>query len=411
MLTRRRLLTGMGLLGGATLATRFALPAWLATGDVQPLDAETRAFVLRCQEGLLPSRVVDTHVHVAGDDTARTGCWLHPTWRSHFHPTRRLRMDLFMGGAGVDEVRGADDRYVERLLERHRAGQPAGRLLALAFDLRVDAGGAEQRDLSPMQVPDEYVLGLAEQHEELLAACSVHPYREDAVERLHRAVDRGAVACKWLPNAMGIDPASERCDPFYEALAARGLPLITHAGHETAVATEADQELGNPLRLRRALEHGVRVVVAHAGSDGEVVDIDRPEGRRERIPSFDAFLRLFDAPAFERLLCADLSAVTFLNRAGRPLETLLADVDRHHRLVNGSDYPLSAVPLLNSSWYLQSRGLLSEEDGRLCRKVWQANPLLYDLVLKRSLRVLRGGRALRFSPTVFEGGWLFDEVG
>ena len=103
MLTRRRLLTAAGLLGAGTLATRIGLPAWLATGPTQPLDEETRAFVLRCREGLIPSRVVDTHVHVAGDATARTGCWMHPTWRSHLHPSRRLRLDLFLGGAGVEE--------------------------------------------------------------------------------------------------------------------------------------------------------------------------------------------------------------------------------------------------------------------------------------------------------------------
>jgi len=65
---------------------------------------------------------------------------------------------------------------------------------------------------------------------------------------------------------MGIDPASSRCDRFYEALVRTDTPLLTHAGEEAAVDSPAAQELGNPLRLRRALEHGVRVIVAHCAT-------------------------------------------------------------------------------------------------------------------------------------------------
>ena len=42
----------------------------------------------------------------------------------------------------------------------------------------------------------------------------------------------GARAVKWLPSAMGIDPASAKCDRFYEALNRLDLPLIAHAGLE-----------------------------------------------------------------------------------------------------------------------------------------------------------------------------------
>ena len=39
----------------------------------------------------------------------------------------------------------------------------------------------------------------------------------DAVAALEQAVRDGARAVKWLPSAMGIDPASSRCDPFFQA--------------------------------------------------------------------------------------------------------------------------------------------------------------------------------------------------
>ena len=37
---------------------------------------------------------------------------------------------------------------------------------------------------------------------------------------------RGAVTVTWLPPAMGIDPASKRCDAFYDAMARLDLPLL-----------------------------------------------------------------------------------------------------------------------------------------------------------------------------------------
>src|SRR4029079_2466094 len=98
------------------------------------------------------------------------------------------------------------------------------------------------------------------------------------VEALERS-QRGRVrAVKWIPAAMGIDPASPRCDRFYAALARLDVPLITHSGLERAGVSGYSQDLGNPLRLRRALAAGVRVVVAHCASMGTDRDLDRGPG-------------------------------------------------------------------------------------------------------------------------------------
>jgi len=62
-------------------------------------------------------------------------------------------------------------------------------------------------------------------------------------------------------------------------------------------------------KLRRALEHGVTVVVAHSASMGESRDIDRgPEG--QWVSSFALFERLMDEPAHVGRLLGDLSAIT-----------------------------------------------------------------------------------------------------
>ena len=153
---------------------------------------------------------------------------------------------------------------------------------------------------------------------ELEWAASVHPYRADAVQALDAAVADGALAVKWLPNAMGIEPASPRCDAFYEALARHGIPLLTHGGRERAVAGVDDDALGNPLRVRRALEHGVRVIVAHCASFGAGVDLDAgPDG--PVVPNVDLFARLMDDPRYGHLLMGDISALMQSNRTAAAL--------------------------------------------------------------------------------------------
>lgn len=407
-LTRRRLLSALGAGVAGLAGARVVLPALWRTGAVGEPDAETIAFARRCLDDLDHARMVDSHVHLAGTETAVTGCWLNPRMKSQLHPAQRLRYELFMGAAGVDGEEGGDAVYVQRLLERHRAANPQGRLLALAFERFHDDDGRPDPARSAMHVPDAYALGLAQEHPELLAAVSIHPYRGDALDRLDEAAERGAAAVKWLPNAMNIDPASPRCRPFYERLEHLGLPLVTHAGEESALSLAAVQEWGNPLRLRQALDLGVTVVVAHAGSLGHCRDLDAGEGTLE---DFDAFLRLFDEDRHERKLLADISGLTFINRCGRPLREMLERTNQHHRLVNGSDYPLCAVDPIVSTRLLAWRGYLDDEDRRLCEKVYAANPLLFDLCVKRSLRVIVDGRESRFAPTVFEGSWLFRRGG
>jgi mannonate dehydratase len=249
-------------------------------------------------------------------------------------------------------------------------------------------------------VPDRYVLDLASRHAEFEAAISVHPYRTDAAERVHAGAEAGAVAIKWLPNAMGIDPASPRCDAFYRAAAETRLPLITHAGAELAVRS-AWHEGGNPLRLRRALDRGVRVLVAHAGSTGANVDLDAGGEDGPEAKAFDLTLRLFDEYPTERL-CADISSLTTINRSGVPLRTLLERDDLHDRLLYGSDYPITAIRPLVSTWLLHRRGYIAADEADAVDAIRTRNPLLADLVLHRCLGVEIGGVRRRFPRSVFE---------
>jgi uncharacterized protein len=411
VLSRRAVLCSLGAGGLGLVALRCSLPRiWRARGirPVEELSSEARELVARAFDGLRRERIVDLHVHALGLGRNGSGCWVNPRFSSHFHPLERLRFELYLAAGGVEDDDRADELYVERLLALQRAANPQGKLLLLAFDGCVREDGELDRDMTPFLVPDDYVLGLARAHPELLPCASVHPYRADALERLQRARAQGAVAVKWLPNSMGIDPSAPRCRPFYRELAQLGLSLLVHAGEEQAVWVEDGQELGNPLRLRAALDEGVTVVALHCASLGEARDLDR-EGA-PATPGFELFLRLMDEPRAAGRLFGELSALTQINRGAAPLRELLARPDLHRRLLNGSDYPLVALDPLISLGLLVRRGFLEGSERAPLREVFEANPLLFDLVLKRRLRLRTAEGEHGFEPQVFESARLFDKL-
>ena len=114
------------------------------------------------------------------------------------------------------------------------------------------------------------MFSLADQYPDVFEpVVSVNPYRQDALDELERGAKRGARLVKWLPNAIGIDPADDLCDAFYRRMNELNLILLSHGGEEKAVEAEEDQKLGNPLLLRRPLEVGVKVIVAHCAGLGD----------------------------------------------------------------------------------------------------------------------------------------------
>src|SRR5436190_12138921 len=162
---------------------------------------------------------------------------------------------------------------------------------------------------------------------------------------------------------MGVDPSDPQCDSFYQKIKELDLILLSHGGEEKAVEAEEDQKLGNPLLLRRPLDHGVKVIIAHCAGLGDNEDLDDPQ--RKRVPNFDLFLRLMDEKRYEGLLFADISAMTQYNRTGTSLTTILRRQDLHERLVNGSDYPLPAINVVIRTGALVKQGYITREE-RAC---------------------------------------------
>jgi mannonate dehydratase len=343
-------------------------------------------------EGLDPADVWDCHAHLAGTGDSGEGTWMSPRMQSLLHPIEYARRLVMLNAACVDS-RAGDRTYVERLHALTAALPPGAKAVLLAFDYHHDAEGRVVLEHSPFRVSNAYAAAVARRHPDRFEwIASIHPHREDAADAMAAAVREGARAVKWLPNAMGIDPASPRCDRFYDALVRAGLPLLSHAGDEAAVHGRREQELGNPLRLRRPLERGVRVIVAHCAALGSGVDLDRgPAGPRR--PNFELFARLMDEPRYAELLRGDLSAVTQVNRVHGGLARMLTREDWHPRLLFGTDYPLPGVMPLSSTAQLVRARLLAPAEAPVLDEIRGHNPLLFDFVLKRRLRASGTGFA------------------
>jgi uncharacterized protein len=241
---------------------------------------------------------------------------------------------------------------------------------------------------------------LSRLHPDVFIPCiSVHPYRPDALEELDKWGKQGVKLLKWLPSAMGMDASDPICDAFYAKMRQYNMVLLTHAGKEDAIQVARFKPLNNPLLFRRPLEHGLKVIMAHCAGLGSSPDLDLASNRL--VKNHDLFLRLMDEPQYEPFLFGDISALTQINRCGKPLLATLQRKDIHHRLVNGSDYPLPAVNAVISIDLLYRLGYVEEEDRKPLSEIYKMNPLLFDFVLKRLIRDPEDN-AGRFSDSIFE---------
>jgi mannonate dehydratase len=401
-LIRRRFLYGAVAAGSVGLA---AWRLWPEQGFWNPCLARLprrlaeHELVRAAWEGIDPLQMWDAHAHLVGTGDSASGIVVNPRMESVFSPAQYARRLFFLNAGCAHDAPGSVDRaYVERMHNLVDGLKPGAKLLLFAFDRSFDERGRIVWERTGFYVPDAYARDTARAHPRYFEwAASIHPYRADCVEALTQAHRDGARAVKWLPAAMGMDPASALCDRFYGALAKLGLPLISHAGLERAVVGSDSQDFGNPLRLRRALGAGVRVVVAHCASMGQDRDLDKGDGG-PMVDSFELFARMMQEPRWQGRLFGDVSAMTQINRAGPALARTLERDDWHARLLNGSDYPLPGVMPIFSVDYLVSLGLVETAAAAVLKEIRAHNALLFDFVLKRHLR--SGSRA--FPVSMFE---------
>jgi len=401
---RRLLLAGSAAAGALLTGCDLSLRDGVFNDCLAELPQELRdhPLVTAAWNGLDPNKVWDTHCHVFGNGDSGSGLWFNPRMEQIWRPLGYMQREFYINASCTDDSPGRADRtFVERLLAQCRGMAPGFHVLLFAFDWARDDAGAPLESHSTFHVPDDYAASLASSHPEHFQwVASIHPYDPQALERLDAAAMRGARGIKWLPSAQNIDPADPRCDPFYARLAELHIPLIAHAGDERAVKGFGEH-LGNPLRLRRPLDAGVRVVVAHCASLGSGRG-DVPGGAE--LTNFELFTQLMDERRYEGRLFGDISAITQYNRM-EVIATLLQRTDWHARLLNGSDYPLPGVVPLVPLQGLVDLQLLDADAVKPLSRLREGNVLLFDFVLKRSLRY----NGLGFADKIFETAPFFSQ--
>jgi len=345
------------------------------------------------------SQVWDCHTHLVGTGDSDSGIWFNPKMSSWLHPILKAQKHFYMNGTCADRA-NVDTSAITRMANLV-AEMPTGfKAMLLAFDWFHDEAGKPLKDNSIFYIPNNYAVKIANEHSQYFEwVVSIHPYRSDAVDALEQAKAQGARAIKWLPSGMGIDPASSKCDAFYKKAAELKIPIISHTGRESAVQG-GDQSHGNPLRMRRALDNGVRVALAHCASDGYDEDLDN---MNKRVKSIDLFTRLMDTPDYQTLVFGEISALTLINHAWA-IKPILTRTDWHARLLNGSDYPLPSIfPLINTE-QLARLGLLDVDHISFLQELKQYNPLMFDFAVKRLIEF----DGVKFSANIFETRKFFD---
>jgi hypothetical protein len=303
-------------------------------------------------------RLIDMHVHMVGNGGGGSGGWLRlKGWH-------RLLAGFMLRQLGVpaSALEGnLEAMYAEHLPPLVRESS-LDAIVLLAHERVHDADGTPRDDLGSMYVPNDVVLELGKQFPELLPGVSIHPARPDALDELERCLEAGAVLMKCLPNCQNIDPADRRYRPFWERMAAAGLPLLAHTGGEHTVPV-INPAYADPKLLRFPLECGVNVIAAHCGTSSGAVDHDY----------FDDWVAMLGE--FPNLY-GDISALVSLNRCGHLRDCLRHDV--FPRVLHGSDFP---VPVLGHRLWLQR--WIDRDTLRRCQGI--RNPLERDWQFKRAL--------------------------
>ncbi len=225
----------------------------------------------------------------------------------------------------------ANRKYIQDLLDELRASRHVQQAVLLAMDGVYTTDGRINHQATEFLISNDYVLQQAKDNpNDFLAGVSINPQRIDAIEELHRCAEAGAILVKVLPNSQQFNPSQSRYQKFYRELAKLGLPLLSHVGYEFSLMGK-DQSVGDPNRLRTALEEGATVIAAHACSYGLMM-------YEKFYPTLLEFVNHY--PNFY----ADISALTLPNRLGMLLK-LRHDPEIFDRLIFGTDYPLSVFHL------------------------------------------------------------------
>lgn len=275
--------------------------------------------------------LIDFHVHLAGLPDGQNGCLISKKMIN----APLFRFVAWRLGLSLDKPAEANRIYLNRLIRAIDKSVVLKQAVCLGMDGVYGTDGRLDESATEFLISNDYVLGTVAAHPQcLLAGVSINPSRRDALDEVARCAERGAFLVKVLPNTQQFNPAEERFRSFYRALADRKLPFLSHVGYEFSLMGK-DQSVGDPARLRLALEEGVTVIAAHGASQG--LFFHEPHWK-----TLTEFANRY--PHFYW----DASALTLPNRVGMMMR-LRHEPKLLERMLFGTDYPLpifSFPPLL-----------------------------------------------------------------
>ena len=377
------------------------------------------------QDGTGTPAITDYHLHlIAGGShhESKNAYVNHRLW----YPVKKLKTRVLMDASQVFDLEQLDTQYQDRLLDliRHfrdaqqrytpaQSVQPALHFYLYAMDYHYDEEGKPVKKYTDLYIPNELLIRVAQSFNRELAqntdhvlkiipVASVHPYRKDFKQAIEALAAQGVRFIKWLPPSMNINPEQVSAEN-YLALARHKMVLLSHTGSEHVVESRPEHEtFGDPYKLKKALDCGVNVVALHSGREDEDPATDEPY--------FDRFMAMMEEKKYIGRLYGEISAMTLgrivlwegsheklkqVIKAAQPNGAL------HERMLNGSDYPIPAIALLNPTRRMPEHGMITPDEGRWLDEVFAYNPLLFDFVLKRTIKNTDGAALLKLPESTF----------
>lgn len=299
-------------------------------------------------------RRIDCHVHIVGNGSNGSGCWIRPRGIHQFL-YRFMLKDI---GLPQSALYGNLESFYEARLLNLIQTSSLNAAVILAMDEVYDESGKKMEGKSVFYVPNDYVLNLAQKHPEFLAGISIHPARPDALDELERCIEQGAALLKILPNVHNIDCNDRRFKKMWLRMVEAGLPLLAHTGSEHTLPV-IRPEFATPEILRFPLECGVTVIAGHSAAKNWPFEPNYFEvliNMMEKYPNLYGDTSAFNLPIrcryFKRCL------------------------EMESRFIHGSDFPVPIMP-----YWAWINGLI---DFKQMRKISrEPNPLERDIQIKQ----------------------------
>ncbi|MDF1815934.1 MAG: amidohydrolase family protein [Verrucomicrobiales bacterium] len=306
-------------------------------------------------------RRIDCHVHLVGDGTSGSGCWIR--LRSMLH---KLQARLMLKGAGISGVtpgKGLDEAYAAALKGMVESAPSLDAVCLLAQDIPYTDSGEALPEKGGFYVPNEYLFSVVDTAPGLfIPTVSIHPGKPGAMEELEACIEKGGKLLKLLPNCLNVDCSHRKYQKFWERIAEAGILFLSHTGGEMTLPV-LKPEYANPENLVLPLECGVTVIAAHCAGRSGLRDPDYTE---ILLGMFDKYPNLY----------GDNSAFSGFNRCRTAARVLQSEMTG--RILHGSDFPIPVTGL-----GLCKMGLISKQDHK--KAASESNPLERDCIIKKAM--------------------------